>query len=143
MKLRIIALLLTLTVYSWAQNPTPADKTQPEKNAATTPASGHDCACCGQHASGTDKGSETKAEHACCGGHEAKADADKASCCAGKGDMACMKADKDGACAHMSADGKDCCSGHGMSCKPGEKNDAQAKGCCGKSCGHAAAAEGM
>jgi hypothetical protein len=142
MKLRLIALLLTLAVYSWAQNPAPADKAQPEKNATTAPASGHDCACCGHHA-GADAGTEAKSAHACCAGHEAKADSGQASCCSAKGEQACMKGDKDRACSQAGADGKDCCSGHAMSCKPGEKNDPQAKGCCGKSCSHTSDAPGV
>ena len=143
MKFRLMALLLTLTVYSWAQNPAPADKPQPEKNAATAPASGHDCACCGHHDAVTDPGSEAKAGHRCCGGHEAKAGSDKASCCSGKGEMACMKADKASCCGQAGKDGKGGCSGEAMSCEPGDKTDAQTEGCCGKSCSHATGAEGI
>ena len=126
MKRNLIAILLALTVMSWAQSTTPTQTPAPDQKSApadTKPA----CPCC-EKMSSADHGSmhkdmqacmhhdgkDGKETSTCCGGKDAK---DAASCC-GKDAKACSK------------DGKT------MACCTGKDGDAASHGCCGgNSCG--------
>lgn len=136
MKFKLTALILALTVASWAQTtsqnpPAPA----PQENAA--PHAKADCACCDKMASAKEgqscchhemAGKDEKAV-SCCSGEGASA------CCGGKDAKSCMKGDKDKAAAAACGDccGKDhekgCCASH-------KKGDKTAMNCCSdKHCG--------
>lgn len=121
MRHKMFALILALTVMSWAQTATPNPPSSPGK---APPAA--KCACCEKMASADAKGAP-----ACCAHHaDAKADSkemasccngkDSASCCGGKDAKACMQGDK-------MADS--CCKGKG-----GVKCDRKAGKECGKGC---------
>jgi len=135
MKLKLTALILALTVASWAQtttqNPPPA---APQENAA--PQAKANCLCCDKTASAKDgqscchhemTGKDDKAM-SCCSGEKASA------CCGAKEAKSCMKGDKDkSAAACGDCCGKDhekgCCASH----KTGDKS---ALNCCEeKQCG--------
>src|SRR5579864_7282 len=109
MKYRMLALILAVTVVSWAQTATQTTPSTPQ-----TPET--KCACCDKMAS-----SDSKDAHAACmGKHAGK---EMASCCGGKDAKSCMK------------DGKmaDCCAGKdGMKCDRKAGKDC-GKGCCGSS----------
>jgi hypothetical protein len=111
MKYKLVALILALTIASWAQSTNSRQAPATDKTAAKTK-----CACCEKmsstakpessehkqacmHASAKD-GTETAS---CCAGE------DKASCCKGKDGKACTKASA-GCCGENCADMKDCCS---------------------------------
>ncbi|HZC24256.1 MAG TPA: hypothetical protein VE866_13015 [Candidatus Binatia bacterium] len=124
MKSKIFALILALTVVSWAQTSSqsaPSDSTQ---NAA--PAEKAKASCC-------DKMGATGAS---CPRHGKKDAKDMASCCGGKGAMSCMKDDKTAAGCCKDSCGKDktakaCCGG--KECRKGcssMKSDKTAKNCC-------------
>lgn len=132
MKHKMLALILALTVASWAQTATPA---APEsQNPASTEKA--KCACCDKMASADTKGGKMscprhaskdgKEAASCCGGKDS-------SCCAGKDAKSCMKDSKGSSCC------KDCgkdkmtsaCSDKeckGCSCAP--KHEKAAKNCC-------------
>jgi hypothetical protein len=115
MKHKLIALMLALTVMSWAQSTTPA----PTSEQNSTPAKAS-CPCCEKMASADHKdlacmrhaGKHGK-EMSCCSGKNAK---DAASCCTGKDGKSCSKDDKASA---------SCCDKN----KPGE---AEEMACCAK-----------
>jgi hypothetical protein len=118
MKIKLIALLLVLTLTTWAQTTAPQTSTQ-DKPAASETKDSMPC-CHGMKAHGKDGMScckhDAKAEGkegmSCC-----KHDGKDASCCGDKeGKAACMKADKDKTAS--------CCGGDDC-CKDG-------KGCCGE-----------
>jgi hypothetical protein len=118
MKYRMLALILALTVVSWAQTATQTTPSTPQ-----TPET--KCACCDKMAS-----SDAKDAHAACmGKHDGKemasycAGKDAKSCCGGKDAKSCMK---DGKMADCRA-GKD-----GMKCDRKAGKDC-GKGCCGSS----------
>lgn len=132
MKCKIFALILALTVVSWAQTATQTP-TQP-------PAEKAKCACCDKTASADSKttgmacnrqGKNGKEMASCCGGKDA------ASCCAGKDSNCCMKDAKNVACCKdCGKDAKDktasaCCNGN---CKEGccskMKTEHAAMNCC-------------
>ena len=138
MKFKLTALILALTVASWAQTttqnpPAPA----PQENSA--PQAKADCACCDKTAGAKEGQSCCRHEMAgkdekamsCCSGEKASA------CCGGKEAMSCMKGDKDKtAAACGDCCGKDhekgCCSSH-------NKDDKTAMSCgsekeCGEHC---------
>jgi hypothetical protein len=118
MKYRMLALILALTVVSWAQTATQTTPSTPQ-----TPET--KCACCDKMAA-----SDSKDAHAAClGKHDGK---EMASCCAGKDDKSCCGGKDDKSCMK---DGKmaDCCKGKdGMKCDRKAGKDC-GKGCCGSS----------
>jgi hypothetical protein len=135
-KFKLTALLLALTVASWAQTttqtpPAPA----PQEKAA--PQAKTDCAaCCEKMASAKEGQSCCRHEMAgkddkamsCCKGENASA------CCEGKDKEAksCMKGDKDKATAACG----DCCKDHEKGCCSQKKDDKTSMNCCGdKQCG--------
>ena len=117
MKFKMLALILALTVVSWAQTETQSTPSTPQQNAAPEKAK---CACCDKMAASDSKDGHAACMHkhdgkemaSCCAGKDEK------SCCGGKDAKSCMKDDK------MA----DCCKG-----KDGMKCDRKAggKGCCG------------
>ena len=132
MKPKLIALILALTVMSWAQSTTPAPTGQNSNPAKAS------CPCCEKMASADhkdmacskhkDASAKDGKEMSCCAGRDAK---DAASCCSGKDAKSCSKGDKASAsCCGTGKPGD----GHEMACcaKDG-KDDANA--CCsGKQC---------
>jgi hypothetical protein len=144
MKAKLLAILLGLSVMSWAQSATPNPTPAPEQKTAPAEAK-HECPCCEKmgamhdHAAMHDHGAMKDMEGCCMHKDAAAKDGKEAmSCCAGvEGKMACghetdAKATaKDGkAPASCCAGGK--CEGKEMSCCAGEA----AHGCCGgNSCG--------
>ncbi len=120
MKHRMLALILALTVASWAQTATqPATSASPA-GAVTTEKT--KCPCCDKMAD-----SGAKAEHSCCA-HEAKAaDGKEKGCCGGKDAKTCARGDKTAASCCKDSCGKDktttasCGKSCGKECK---------KGCC-------------
>jgi hypothetical protein len=152
MKHKLFALILALTVASWAQTATQNTPAAPQQN--TAPAEKGKCPCC-------DKMTGAKEGQSCCHHEMAGKDEKAMSCCSGKdaksccGDAdakSCMKSDKDKAacCADC---GKDksvgCCGGqcgkdHGKGCCSHEKSEKTAMNCCGKQCAsHAPAGTSM
>ena len=122
MKYRILALILALTVVSWAQTATQTTPSAPQQNATTEKSK---CACCDKMAA-----SDSKDAHAACmGKHDGKemasccAGKDAKSCCGGKDAKSCMKDGK-------MADG--CTGKDGMKCDRKAGKDC-GKGCCGSS----------
>lgn len=117
MKYKMIAIVLALTVMSWAQTATQTGPAAPQ----TTPAEKAKCACCDKMAAGAKAcgahhdmaAGEMKDMGSCCGGKEAKSGD-------GKDAMSCMRNDKDKAAASCCKDG----------CK-----DKAAGSCCGEKCG--------
>ncbi len=132
MKYRMMALILALSVMSWAQTATQG--APPATQEKTAPADKAKCPCCEKMAAADMK----DMKGGCCmhqKGH-AKHSGEMASCCGGKDGKSCMKADKDKATATAGCCGKDkmaegCCGGKdGMSCMKDSKEKA-AGGCCG------------
>jgi hypothetical protein len=136
MKFKMMAVVLALTVMSWAQTATQTAPSTPQQS--TVPAEKAKCPCCEKMAS-----SDAKDAPSCCAHHdmkghdmEAKDAKEMASCCAGKDakssdgkdGMACMKSDKDKAAASCC---KDACGKDDASCG----KDKTAAACCGNSCG--------
>jgi len=140
MKQKLVALLLALTMISWAQSTTPTQTPAPEQKSAPADAKAT-CPCCDKMAS-DDPHDMHKHQHACmrhdtdakdgkdamagCAGKDAK---EMAACC-GKDGKSCVKDDQTATCC---ADGKP---GHELACcsgKPGR--DTAHAGCCGAQCG--------
>jgi hypothetical protein len=123
MKYKMIALILALTVITWAQTATTAPSTPQPSTASGEKAK---CSCCDKMAA-----ADTKDVLACCARHGKHADKSKeaascckgkdASCCAGKDANSCMKGDKTAA---------GCCSD-----KCAKDKDETAAACCGSNCG--------
>jgi|CZKD01.1.fsa_nt_gi hypothetical protein len=156
MRYKMFALILALTVATWAQTSTQTTPATPQQS--TTPADKAKCGCCDKMAA-----TDAKDAHACCARHDMKGDMkaadgkEMASCCAGKDAkssggkdaMACMKNDKDKTAASCCKDdcskdscGKDktaaaCCAGKcgkdgEKGCCSGMKSEKTAKSCCAK-----------
>jgi len=116
MKFRMLALILALTIVSWAQTSTQNTPATPQQSTEKAK-----CACCDKMAASDSKDAHAACMHnhdgkemaSCCAGKDAK------SCCDGKDAKSCMK------------DGKmaDCCKG-----KDGMKCDRKAGKDCGKDC---------
>ncbi len=134
MKSKMLALILALTVVSWAQSATqtaPSDSTQNSAPADKAKASCCDKmsangASCPRHGK-----KDAKDMASCCGGKEMK------SCCGGKDAKSCMRGDKSAAGCCKDGCGKDkaakaCCGGKecGKGCCSGMKSDKTAKNCC-------------
>ena len=120
MKYKMLALILALTVVSWAQTTTQNTPSTPQPSTAPEKAK---CACCDKMAA-----SDSKDAHAACmHNHDGK---EMASCCAGKDEKSCCGGSDVKSCMK---DGKmtDCCKGKdGMNCDRKDGKDCL-KGCCG------------
>jgi len=134
MKSKILALILALTVVSWAQTATqatPSDSTQNSAPADKAKASccnkmGANGASCPRHGK-----KEAKDMASCCGSKEMN------SCCGGKDAKSCMKDDKSAASCCKDGCGKDktakaCCSGKECEkgCCSSSKSEKTARNCC-------------
>jgi hypothetical protein len=124
MKLKLIALFLTLTLTSWAQTATstPEQKSAPADTKMA-------CSCCDKMASADQKTTDPKATdqkeaHACM--HQSAAGKDDKttmSCCSGKDNAGCC-AGKDGkSCAKNDQAASSCCEGM-------KKGEGQEMPCC-------------
>ncbi|HTT19449.1 MAG TPA: hypothetical protein VMG82_10910 [Candidatus Sulfotelmatobacter sp.] len=125
MKSKMLALILALTVISWAQT---ATQTTPSTAQQSTAPEKAKCACCdkmsdakgGQGACMHNHGGKDMAS--CCNGKDEK------SCCGGKDAKSCMKDDKTAASCCKDCRGKEkdktasCCD---------RKAGKECKGCCG------------
>ena len=111
MKHKMLALILALTVASWAQTATQTAPAAPEQNSATEKSK---CACCDKMAS-----ADSKDAHASCMRHSKEDAKSMGSCCSGKDAKSCMKGDKTAA----------------SCCKDGCGKDKTASMSCGKECG--------
>jgi hypothetical protein len=121
MKHKVFALILALTVVSWAQTSTPATPSAPADNTATEKAK---CACCGKMAASAKDG------HAACMRH-GKGDAkDMASCCAGKEGSSCCGG-KDAKSCMKDKTAASCCKDKKASCCGGKPGKGCGKDCCG------------
>ena len=141
MKFKMLALILALTVASWAQTTTPATPSTPQPSTEPAdkaksgdkmaPADAKDAAaCCAHHDM---KSTEIMEQASCCGGKNATATGamscmrnrnhkTAASCCKeGCGKDSCAK-DKTASACCKGKDGKGCCSG--------KKMEKTAKTCC-------------
>jgi hypothetical protein len=135
MRYKMFALILALTVATWAQTSTQVSPAAPEQS--TAPAAKEKCACCDKMAA-----TDSKDAHSCCAHHDMKADS-------GKDAMSCMKSASDKTAASCCKDGcskdscaKDktasaCCAGKcgkagEKGCCSGMKSDKTAKSCCAK-----------
>ena len=110
MKHKMIALILALTVVSWAQNATQTTPSTPQQSSA--PAEKGKCSCCDKMAA------DGKVAHASCDHHMKHTgdDQEMAGCCSGK-----------------NKDAKSCCGG--SDAKSCMKGDMDKSACCGDSCG--------
>jgi hypothetical protein len=118
MKFRVLALILSLTIVSWAQTATQDTPVTPQPSAEKVK-----CACCDKMAA-----SDSKDAHAACmRQHEGK---EMASCCAGKDEKSCCGR-KDAKSCMKGGKMADCCKGKdGMNCDRKAGKDC-GKGCCG------------
>lgn len=133
MKYKMIAVVLALTVMSWAQTATQTAPSAPQQS--TAPTEKAKCPCCDKMAT-----ADAKDAHACCAHHDMKGGDGKemasccsgkeaASCCGGKDAKSCMRSDKDktaAACCGGNC-GKEC----GEACCSGKKTEKASKTCCG------------
>lgn len=146
MRFKMLALILALTVASWAQTTTPTAPSTPQQS--TVPA---------DRAKSCDKmaPADAKDASACCAHHDMNSmdSKEKASCCGGKNasakdSMSCMRNGKDKTAVSCCKDGcskdgcgkdgcaKDktasaCCGGKdGKGCCSGKKMEKTAKSCC-------------
>ena len=136
MRYKMIALILAMTVASWAQTATQASPNAPHQS--TTQAEKNKCSCCDKMAA-----AEPKDAHSCCmqpASHQMDGKG-MASCCSRKeaksccGDDAksCMKDDKDKASCCAGCDkGKTAATCCGDKCGKDCEKDCQKQGCCKK-----------
>lgn len=133
MKSKIFALILALTVVSWAQTSTQAAPSDSTQN--STPADKTKASCCekmaANGASCQRHGKKDAKDTASCCGKEMK------SCCGGEDAKSCMKADKGAAGCCKDGCGKDktakaCCGGKecGKNCCSSMKSEKTARNCC-------------
>ena len=124
MKHKLFALILALTVMSWAQTATQPAPAAPEQSTSEKAK----CACCDKMAADSKDGHAACMRHdngdakdmaSCCSGKEGK------SCCGGKDAKSCMKDEK--AAASCCKDGKD----RMASCCDRKAAKQCGKGCCG------------
>jgi hypothetical protein len=123
MKYKMMALILALTVMTWAQTAT--QTTPPAPQPGTEQVDKDKCPCCDKMGA-----TNTKDAHASHMHHDMSAKDGKgmASCCGDKDAMSCMKGDKD-------KPTDSCCGGKdAKSCMQGDK-DKTAASCCGDKCG--------
>jgi len=116
MKHKMIALILALTVMSWAQTTTQTSPTTPQQS--TTPAEKGKCPCCDKMST-----ADAKEGPACCAHHADNGAAGKevASCCTGEGAKSCCGGKDAKSCMRNGKDKAACCS----DCK-----DKTAAACC-------------
>jgi hypothetical protein len=138
MRLKLIALMLALTVTSWAQTATPSAPSTPQQG--TVSAEAKACPCC-------DKGSaKVKDGHACCARHAMAAkDGKEPACCAGKEKAACCAGENAKSCQYTSASetaaaccgGRNCGKDCGKECGSTKPAKELANSCSGRCCaGH-------
>jgi len=133
MKYKMLALILALTVMSWAQTSTQTGPSAPEQNSA--PAEKSKCACCDKMAS-----ADGKDAHTSCMRHGIVDTKDMSSCCGGKDDKSCMKGDTSAAscckdsCAKDKTAAMSCGKECGKKCEKGccSSDKKTAKNCCAK-----------
>ena len=120
MKHKMIALILALTVASWAQTATQNSPATPQQS--TTPAEKGKCPCCDKMAT-----ADTKDAPACCAHHDHHSGDSKemASCCSAKDAKSCCG--RDAKSCMRSKDKATCCA----DCS----KDKTAAACCGGNCG--------
>src|SRR4029077_15853675 len=119
MKYKMLALIVALTVISWAQTETQTAPATPQQS--TAPADMAKCACCDKMAAG-----DMKDMKSCCTHHHMQAkdgqSTEMASCCGGKDAKSCMRKSKDKTAASCCKEG---CS------KEGCGKEKTAADCCG------------
>ena len=128
MKYKMLALILALTVISWAQTATPSTPSTPQQSTAPDKAK---CPCCDKMASSDAKDAHAacmrkhdgKEMASCCSGKDAK------SCCGGKDAKSCMKDDKTAASCCKGSCGKE--KDKTASCCDRKAGKECGKGCCG------------
>jgi hypothetical protein len=131
MKHKMLALILALTVASWAQTASQTAPSAPEQNSAEK----SKCACCDKMAS-----ADSKDPHASCMGHSKEDAKSMGSCCSGKDAKSCMKGDETAASCCKDSCGKDktasmsCGKECGKKCEKGccSSEKKTAKNCCDK-----------
>ena len=126
MKHKILAMMLAVTVMSWAQTATQTSPATPQQS--TTPAEKPKCACC-------DKMAGTNADHAACMRHGHGDTKEMASCCSGKEGMPCCGGKDAKSCMKGDKTGESCCKeGCGkemkVSCCNHKAGKQCGKGCC-------------
>ncbi len=135
MKQTMLALILVLTVASWAQTTT---QTAPTPQQNTAPAEKGKCACCDKMTSG-----DAKDAPSCCAHHmKGSADMKMDSCCGGKDAKSCTNAKENAASCCKDGCGKDkassaqCGEKCGKHCETGccssKKSEKAANDCCRK-----------
>jgi len=119
MRHKMLALILALTLASWAQTTTPTNPQQ------STPSEKAKCSCCDKMAA-----SDAKDAPACCARHSGQsADAkETASCCSGKDEKSCCAGKDAKSCMKSDTAGASCC-------KESCGKDKMAANCCGEKCG--------
>ena len=151
MKFKFVALILALTVMSWAQTATQSNPPSADSSTAQTAAPADakaGCSCCEKGATDAKDGASCCHHHAmsadnskdmasCCGGKDAK------SCCDGKDAKACMRTGSDkasaGCCSGAKCADKD---GKAGCCTSDKKDATMAMACCGQH-GHCPMHDGM
>lgn len=120
MRYKMLALILALTVISWAQTATPNSSANPQ--AGTQSSEKAKCPCCDKTANGkgtvacASHGKHSKEMASCCAGKDGK-------CCGGEEAKACMKGDKN-CCS-------DCMKDKTASCGPACEKQCKT-GCCNR-----------
>jgi len=123
MRYKMLALILALTVPSWAQTATPEAPSAPQQS--TVPADKAKCSCCAKMAA-----TDTKDAAACCSHHDMKSEAGKGMSCSGMGkDASCCGGKDAKSCAKNAKDKTASC------CKDSCSKDKTASACCGGNCG--------
>ncbi|HKT90439.1 MAG TPA: hypothetical protein VJQ59_18480 [Candidatus Sulfotelmatobacter sp.] len=129
MKHKLFALILALTVASWAQTATQTSPSSPQQ--ATTPAEKSKCSCCEKM-----NKSDAKAEGSCCARHKMQSadNKDMESCCSGKDAKSCCGKDAKSCMrkAKMDSCCKDCGKGKMASSCCGGQCAKDGAGCCKK-----------
>ena len=126
MRYKMLALILALTVLSWAQTATQTPASTPQQS--TAPADKAKCGCCDKMTA-----ADSKDAPACCAHHDMQAKDGKEtasgksamSCCSGKDAKSCMRSGKEKTATSCCKDGcsKDSCG-----------KDKTAAACCGTTC---------
>ncbi len=119
MKHKMIALILALTVMTWAQTATQTAPAAPQQS--TAPAEKGKCPCCDKMAK-----ADTSGAPACCAKHSSEGK-ETASCCAGKDEKSCCAGKDAKACMRNTKDKAACCTECGK--------DKTVATCCGGKCG--------
>jgi hypothetical protein len=126
MKHKMIALILALTVMSWAQTATPTAPSTPQQS--NVPAD-KKCPCCDKLAA-----ADTKDTAACCArnGQHAKQGKEMASCCAGTEAKSCCSGSDAKSCVKNGKDNTAACCGD--TCSRDKNTTASCSRNCGKDC---------